>query len=95
MLCQSIDRAIKRHRYRTIAFVLMPEHVHLLVFPEPHAAGVDELLKAIKRPFSFRIKQLPIQSNARHFLLSELVVDPALPAIHKLPAEFLNGCRNE
>jgi putative transposase len=158
MLCQSIGRATKRHHYRIIAFVLMPEHVHLLVYPDAEAAGIDELLKAIKRPFSFRIKQLLVQSksrllerltirqrpgvttfrfwqegpgydrnlthaksvlqaidylhnnpvrrglvdravdwrwsSARHYLFPEPVVDPALPAIHKLPAEFLNGCRN-
>jgi REP-associated tyrosine transposase len=72
MLCQSIDLAAKRHRYRTIAFVLMPEHVHLLTYPEAEAAGIDELLKAIKRPFSFRIKQLLIQSKSQ--LLDKLTI---------------------
>ena len=72
MFGQSIDRAVARHRYRTIAFVLMPEHVHLLVYPDADAAGIDDLLKAIKRPFSFRIKQLLIQSKSR--LLEKLTI---------------------
>ena len=36
----------------------MPEHVHLLVVPGRVASGIDELLKGIKRPYSFRIKRL-------------------------------------
>jgi putative transposase len=36
----------------------MPEHVHLLVVPDADASGIDALLKAIKRPYSFRIKRL-------------------------------------
>jgi putative transposase len=36
----------------------MPEHVHLLVVPDSNASDIDELLKAIKRPYSFRIKRL-------------------------------------
>jgi putative transposase len=47
-----------RHGYHLAAFVFMPEHVHLLVVPGPSAAGIDRLLKAIKRPYSFRIKRL-------------------------------------
>jgi putative transposase len=36
----------------------MPDHVHLLVYPVHKASTIDALLKAIKRPFSFRIKRL-------------------------------------
>jgi REP-associated tyrosine transposase len=39
-----------------VAFVYMPEHVHLLVYPDQNASTIDALLKAIKRPFSYRIK---------------------------------------
>ena len=68
MLAQSVDRAMEGHRYRLIAFVFMPEHVHLIAYPLPEADpemdGIDALLKAIKRPFSYRIKQLLIQSQS-------------------------------
>ena len=57
LLAESVDRAVERHRYRLIAFVFMPEHVHLLVLPERDASTIPELLKAIKRPYSYRIKQ--------------------------------------
>jgi putative transposase len=72
MLSESTGRAIDRHDYRLLAFVYMPEHVHLLIFPGPHASGIDHLLKAIKRPFSFRIKRLLEVEKSR--LLSTLTV---------------------
>ncbi|MGO8691193.1 MAG: REP-associated tyrosine transposase [Thermoguttaceae bacterium] len=65
MLAESIDRAMDGHRYRLTAFVFMPEHVHLMVYPIPGADGVDALLKAIKRPFSYRVKQLLVQSRSK------------------------------
>jgi len=58
MLTDSIDLAMRRHGYFLIAFVYMPEHLHLMVFPQAAASGIDQLLKAIKRPFSYRIKRL-------------------------------------
>ena len=58
MLAESIDRAMEGHRYRLFAFVFMPEHVHLMVYPLADADTIDAVLKAIKRPFSYRIKQL-------------------------------------
>jgi len=64
MLAESVDRAMVGHRYRLTAFVFMPEHVHLMVYPLPEADAIDALLKAIKRPFSYRIKQLLIQSKS-------------------------------
>src|SRR4051812_27850745 len=64
LLSESIERAIDRHGYQLSAFVYMPEHVHLLVCPGADAAGIDELLRAIKRPFAFRIKRLLEQSNS-------------------------------
>lgn len=58
MLAVSIDRAIEQHSFRLIAFVFMPEHVHLLVYPTTTAPDISALLKAIKRPYSYRIKEL-------------------------------------
>jgi putative transposase len=57
LLCESIDRAIDRYQHRLVAFVLMPEHVHLLVLPTSIECDIDALLFAIKRPFSYRAKQ--------------------------------------
>jgi putative transposase len=57
LLCQSIDRAIGHHAFGLVAFVLMPEHVHLLVSTLAANPEIDALLFAIKRPFSYRMKQ--------------------------------------
>jgi putative transposase len=64
MLSEAIDRATERHNFCLAAFVYMPEHVHLLVYPGPGASKLELLLKAIKRPFSFRVKQLLIESKS-------------------------------
>ena len=57
LLCTSIDRALTTHDFRLVAFVLMPEHVHLLVYPLSQEPRIDRFLFAIKRPFSYRVKQ--------------------------------------
>ena len=57
LLSKAIDRATDKQGFALIAFVYMPEHVHLLVCPREPAAKVERLLFAIKRPVSFRIKQ--------------------------------------
>jgi putative transposase len=63
LFCEALDRAIERHSFRLIAFVLMPEHVHLLVYSAALQPEIDDLLFAIKRPFSFRVKKLLQVSN--------------------------------
>jgi len=92
LLCEAIDRAVERHDYRLFAFVLMTEHVHLIVQPrkallnmpavacgtamldEPAEASsdIDELLFAIKRPYSYRIKMQLIEEQSP--LLKELTI---------------------
>ena len=72
MLAESVGRAMESHRYRLTAFVFMPEHVHLMIYPLPEADTIDALLKAVKRPFSYRSTQLLIQSRSR--LLERLTV---------------------
>jgi putative transposase len=56
LLSRSIDAAVEKQAFQLIAFVYMPEHIHLIVFPRQQTAKVESLLYAIKRPFSFRIK---------------------------------------
>jgi len=58
----AIDRAIENHGWRLAAFVFMPEHAHLLVYPTQQGLKIDKLLFAIKRPFSYRVKQRLIDS---------------------------------
>jgi putative transposase len=72
LLCQSIDQAMSRHRHRLIAFVFMPEHVHLLVLPTSIECDIAGLLFSIKRPFSYRVKQH--YEGTESDLRSELIV---------------------
>jgi putative transposase len=57
---EAIARACVRHACPPLAFVVMPEHVHLLVMPERRTPEepppIPALLAAIKRPSSYRIK---------------------------------------
>ncbi len=64
MLGVSVGRAVAGHGFRLIAFVYMPEHVHSLVFPMGPASRVSGLLKAVKQPFSNRIKQLLVENSS-------------------------------
>ena len=53
-----LERARRRHGFRLIAWVAMPEHVHLLLIPRPRVidgraeVSVSGLLSAIKRPLA-------------------------------------------
>jgi putative transposase len=64
MLSEAIDRAIERYAYRLVSFVYMPEQVHLIVLPTHPDSQTAALLKAIKRPFSWRIKSLLVASDS-------------------------------
>ena len=72
LLSVSIGRAIPQQGFQLVAFVYMPEHIHLLVFPVEPTARVDRLLFAVKRPFSYRVKQLLEQTG--NLLLQQLTV---------------------
>lgn len=72
LLCQSIERAVDRYMYRIVAFVLMPEHIHLLVYPTTTPVKINHLLSAIKQPHSVRIRK--ILENSHSHLLKRLIV---------------------
>ena len=64
LLSQAIDRAVDKQGFQLIAFVYMPEHVHLIVLPVVPTAAIARLLFAIKRPVSTRIKRHLLDTNA-------------------------------
>jgi putative transposase len=72
MLSEAINRAMDGQGYRLAAFVYMPEHVHLVVHPLVGAQTIDRLIRAIKRPYSYRLKQHLI--SVRSPLLGRLTV---------------------
>ena len=57
LLAEGLDRAVCGQSCRLIAYVFMPEHVHILFQPTTSDIRVDLLLKAIKAPFSTRIRR--------------------------------------
>jgi putative transposase len=64
LLAEHIDRALDRHRYRLVAFVFMPEHVHLIVYPVADAPTISLLLTGIKRPFAVRMKRILLDTGS-------------------------------
>ena len=64
LLCESIDRAVTKQEFRLVAFVLMPEHMHLLVYPTTNPVRIDRLLSAIKEPHFVRIRRLLEDNNS-------------------------------
>ncbi|MEZ6046128.1 MAG: transposase [Planctomycetaceae bacterium] len=63
LLAEHIKRATVRHHYKLLAFVFMPEHVHLLVAPGVDSSSISMFLSGIKRPFSYRIKQILLETG--------------------------------
>jgi len=53
-LARTIGRACEKHGYELLCFVLMPDHVHLVLRAKSGASGIAVLLQAIKRPVSYR-----------------------------------------
>ena len=58
LLVDSLARAVASHRFDLYAYVLMPEHVHIVVRPQHIKSSIANLLQAIKRPMSFRAREM-------------------------------------
>ncbi len=72
IVAEALERAVLEKQWVLLAWVFMPEHVHILVVPWYGADDVSALLYAIKRPSSFRIKRSLVA--ARDPLLDTLTV---------------------
>ena len=74
-LARSIDTATADEEFLLIAFVFMPEHVHLLVYPtrpDADAESISRFLGKLKRPCSASVEAELIASGRR--LLDRLTV---------------------
>ncbi|MFO0814981.1 MAG: transposase [Gemmatales bacterium] len=61
-MVDAINRARKKHGFHVWAWVLMPEHVHLLIWPQ-QPASTAEILRSIKIPVAKRaIAYLKVQA---------------------------------
>jgi REP-associated tyrosine transposase len=60
-LAEAIDSARQRHAFDLWAYVFMPDHVHLVIYPTREGYSISRILLAIKQPVS---------RNAIHYLKS-------------------------
>ena len=60
LLLQLLNEDRAKGRYQLHAFVLMPDHLHLLITPAPEVS-IEKAMQYIKGGFSFRLKsKLPV-----------------------------------
>ena len=52
----ALNQALVTHTIQLTGFVFMPEHVHLLVWPQNEVYSIAAFQHSFKRPFSLRIK---------------------------------------
>lgn len=72
ILASSLSAACAEEKFNLVAFVFMPEHVHLLVHPISCNAKIGRLLARTKQPTSKAIKHILLQNQAP--LLDRLMV---------------------
>ncbi len=56
-LVNAIDRARRKHDFDVWAYVIMPEHVHLMICPRKALHDLSVFLKAMKWPVSIRARK--------------------------------------
>lgn len=71
-LAAHINAAGKAERIDLVAFVYMPEHIHLLTYPRDPQPNLGTYLARIKQPFSKEIKGLLVEHQS--VLLNELTI---------------------
>ena len=63
-LIDALDRARARHGFDIWAYVIMPEHVHLLVYPRSEECRMSRVLTAIKWPVARKALQYLRQAGS-------------------------------
>lgn len=66
-LARTLDVAGAECRFRLVAFVFMPEHLHLLTYPVDEKPEFAKYLARIKQPFSKQIKEILVANHAPLF----------------------------
>jgi putative transposase len=62
-LVEAIAKAREKHEFILLAYVIMPEHVHLLIQPQGSDYDIAAILKAIKQPVARRAKRFLEEEN--------------------------------
>ena len=66
-MIDAIDLARRKHEFHLWAYVIMPEHVHLLIWPTRVEYDISKMLKTIKQSVS-RKAIIFVRSTAPEFL---------------------------
>jgi len=77
IVASKLDSGCELARFDLLAFVFMPEHIHLLVSPTDPSTSVSKLLAWTKRQSSVEIKQLLIEHESP--LLAKLTIEQRPP----------------
>ena len=67
-LINSLDRARRIHGYQIFAYVIMPDHVHLLTLPQRSAYRVSDFLKSAKQPVARRAMNYLVEEGNVNWL---------------------------
>ena len=54
-IIEAIIKAKEKHNFHIWAYVIMPEHIHLLIYPLEEDYSISEILRSIKQPVSQRV----------------------------------------
>ncbi len=57
LLIENLQRCRLRHDFDLWAYVIMPEHVHLLIMPRQPSYRMAAILASIKRPVAYQARQ--------------------------------------
>src|SRR5262245_50796691 len=66
-LLEAIERARQKHRFHVWAYVIMPEHAHLLIWPGELTYDISDILNSIKQSVAKRAL-LYVRRSAPAFL---------------------------
>jgi len=69
---EELGKAREKHKFDLWAWVIMPEHVHLLIYPRERDYETEKILASIKKPVAYQAIQF-VKENAPAFL-EELTV---------------------
>ncbi len=55
MLAEAIERASDVHNFDVWAYVFMPEHIHLMIFPLDEKYSISDILRSVKQSVSRKV----------------------------------------
>jgi putative transposase len=66
-LIEAVGRSSEKHDFAVLAYVIMPEHAHLLILPRKQDYDIAGILKTIKQSVAKKAKQF-LELNDREWL---------------------------